>query len=74
LNKYKRFSRNPHKERSCDKKKKFSSEEEAFQAGMKTYLCKYCESWHRANLSGKKVVGFKRPQQAERLLRRKKNR
>lgn len=52
MNKYKKESKKSQKEikkrRMCLEKKKYKTEEEAFQKGQRVYLCKYCNHWHRS--------------------------
>jgi IS30 family transposase len=55
MNKYRKFARQAKKaykkHRTCDRKACFTTEEDAAkQAGMKVYLCPYCDSWHRASI------------------------
>ncbi len=53
MNKYKWFSREAQKLRKknkmCEDKVAFETEEEAFQKGQKTYKCNYCGKWHRSS-------------------------
>jgi flagellum-specific peptidoglycan hydrolase FlgJ len=49
-NKYARQSKEAqkkrHKERSCENKKTYDTQEEAAQTGNSTYHCPYCKKWH----------------------------
>ena len=48
--KQKKEARNKrHKEKSCERKKQFTTREEALQQkGAKVYKCKFCGHWHRS--------------------------
>ena len=49
-NKYANFSRKAkeklRKEKSCENKKEYKTQEEAATTGNKTYKCSYCKKWH----------------------------
>ena len=51
MNKYKKFSKEANKIRkkakTCDRKKSFKTEEDAYQKGQEFYLCPYCKTYHR---------------------------
>ena len=52
MNKYKDQSRKAQKARKleamCTSKRRYETEQEAYQKGQRSYLCPYCRGWHRS--------------------------
>ena len=44
------------KEKACGRKKKYATEEEAYQEGQRTYKCPHCSGWHRSGALRSEVV------------------
>lgn len=57
VNKYKGKSREAQEKRkrywSCDRKRGYLTEDDAYQHGQKAYRCRFCGLWHRSGASAK---------------------